>query len=150
MNELSNYKIPPPFFGPIAAAQASKSFRDDYFQQFDNEMMNYIVEPPELPQKRSEPTKDATIAVEEIKEAERKHEKPQPVNFGMFKREEQLLAQDSKSKILTAIAETTDEKTKREMEEIRKYYEDNSVSSSQKVGDKLVKRTGLFYNAYQQ
>ena len=68
----------------------------------------------------------------------------------MFKREEQLLAQDSKSKILTAIAETTDEKTKKEMEEIRKYYEDNSVSSSQKVSGKLVKRTGLFYNAYQQ
>ena len=63
LEDLSNYKIPPPFFGPIAAAQASKSFRDDYFQQFDNEMMNYIVEPTELPLKRSEPTN-----VEEITE----------------------------------------------------------------------------------
>ena len=66
----------------------------------------------------------------------------------MFKREEPLLEHDSKSKILKAISEITDEKAKLEMEEIRKFYEDNSVSSSQKVGDKLVKRTGLFYNAY--
>ena len=45
MKELQKYKIPPPFFGPIAAVQASKSFQDDHFQQYDIECMNYIVEP---------------------------------------------------------------------------------------------------------
>ena len=86
---LSNYKIPPPFFGPIAAAQANKSFQDDHFQQYDIECMNYIVEKPkedekpkEEPQKVDNEGDDPMAGQEEFKQSER------PVNdapsFGIF------------------------------------------------------------------
>ena len=43
---LKGYRIPPQFFGP-AASQASKSFLDGTFDQFNYEDMNYTVDIPE-------------------------------------------------------------------------------------------------------
>lgn len=41
--ELSKYRIPPQFFGPIAI-QIMKDFQDEQFAQVDSECINYIVD----------------------------------------------------------------------------------------------------------